>query len=181
MIEQGPITTWPGQMTPTHRRRPAAFRASVAQTDQLLRSELLHIAATDAILEHAIPDVEWRLDGRPRAHARRDHPGVVLRANAPFGNLVLATDRFTRWQDNLRAIALSLHDLRRLDRYGTAPRGQQYSGFTQLPAPDPSVVRGRDLIRRHGGPKPALMATHPDHGGDRAEFEDIQAALERER
>jgi hypothetical protein len=39
-------------------------------------------------------------------------------------------------------------------------------------------ARGRDLIRQHGGIKAALMATHPDHGGDPQDFADVQVARE---
>lgn len=39
-----------------------------------------------------------------------------------------------------------------------------------------TLERGRELIRRHGSVKAALHATHPDHGGERGEFEAVLAA-----
>jgi hypothetical protein len=50
------------------------------------------------------------------------------------------------------------------------------SVWKQLESGGPSADRGRDLIREHGGVREALMATHPDHGGDPVDFADVQAA-----
>jgi hypothetical protein len=38
------------------------------------------------------------------------------------------------WQANVRAIALALEALRAVDRYGVTKRGEQYQGWTALPA-----------------------------------------------
>src|SRR6185503_14116675 len=87
------------------------------------------------------------------------------------------------WRQNLRAIVLGLESLRRVERYGIANRGEQYTGWQQLPSGadtrDASVV----LLLMEAGEKPnsnewpaeyerqvslyrrALRATHPDHGG----------------
>jgi hypothetical protein len=92
------------------------------------------------------------------------------------GPLEYATDVFDDWQDNVRAIALGLEALRRVDRYGIAKRGEQYRGWKQLEAGGPSPARGEDLIREHGSVRAALMATHPDHGGDPSDFAAVQAA-----
>lgn len=138
--------------------------------------------AVDVWLELAFPDGPeyWRQDGRPRAGARTDHPGIVLAFTARnidgHPELRYASDRFTTWQENLRAVALGLEALRKLERYGIASRGQQYAGWKELEAPGPSAARGRDLIGRHGSVVAALKATHPDHGGDAADFADVQAA-----
>ena len=177
-----PITTWPGERTPPDARK-STFRATLSDTLDLLDRELYMLNAADIWLELAIPaGGMWRQDGRPRAGARADHPGVVLaftaRAIPGRPELRYASDRFTTWQENLRAIALGLEALRKLERYGITTRGQQYAGWKQLEAPGPSAARGRELIRRHGSVRAALHATHPDHGGDAADFADVQAARE---
>lgn len=41
--------------------------------------------------------------------------------------------RSPAWQANVRAIALGLEALRRVERYGIAPRGEQYTGWKALP------------------------------------------------
>jgi hypothetical protein len=91
---------------------------------------------------------------------------------------VYATDVCERWEHNVRAIALGLEALRAVDRHGITRRGEQYAGFKALPPGGPSVERGVQLIRDHGSVRAALLATHPDQGGDSAEFADVQAARE---
>jgi hypothetical protein len=138
------------------------------------------LRATEVWLEIAIEPEMFRLDGRPRAGAKASHPGVVLsfKSLALGKDLRYATDRFWSWQDNLRAVALGLEALRKVERYGIANRGEQYAGWAQLPAGGPSADRGRDLIRQYGGVVPALRATHPDTSGydSAADFADVQAA-----
>lgn len=180
----GPIRQWPGTRTPSHERASGKFRAALADTLDVLDRELHHIQAVEARMEIALPPGSdyWRNDGRPRAHARPDHPGVLLtfRALAVDGKrLNYATDAFTTWQANLRAIALGLEALRKVERYRIASRGQQYAGFAQLTAGGPDADRGRELIRWHGGVRQALMATHPDQGGDPGDFANVQAARDQ--
>ncbi len=62
------------------------------------------------------------------------------------------------------------------DRHGITRRGEQYAGFKALSAGGPSRERGEQLLREHGSVRAALLATHPDHGGDPAAFADVQAA-----
>lgn len=174
-----PITTWPGELTRSRRRSP--FGASHGQTLRLLRTELAHIVArrsAPVVIQLALREQDIRQDGLPRANARQpEHPGVILAFDSRYGPLRYATDVFTDWQANLRAIALGLESLRRVDRYGITKRGEQYAGWRALEAGGPDegqLERGRRLIREHGGVAQALHATHPDHGGDP---EDLQAVL----
>jgi hypothetical protein len=46
--------------------------------------------------------------------------------------LKYATDVFDHWHANLRAIALGLEALRKVERYGITQRGEQYTGFRAL-------------------------------------------------
>lgn len=174
------ITTWPGERTPASARKSSPFSASLSNTLGLLNRELRALRASDVWLEIAIPPEMFRLDGRPRAHAQADHPGVVLTFHSASlkKELRYATDRFRSWQDNLRSVALGLEALRKVERYGIANRGEQYAGWAQLSAGGPSADRGRDLIRQHGGIAGALRATHPDTSGydSAADFADVQAA-----
>jgi hypothetical protein len=183
-----PITTWEGSRTPARERR-SVFSAPFSSTLETLRRELYHLGATDVVLEVAIPAGPryWRNDGRPRAGVTADHPGVVLALRSvekgdagvwPGGRARFATDRFTTWQQNLRAIALGLEALRKFDRYGLGD-DQHYRGFAQLPPGGPNVVRGHELIAHFGSVARALRATHPDtrqDGYTDADFEAVQAA-----
>jgi len=173
-----PLTTWPGrEMTPRADRRRSPFSAPFGDTTVLLRRELDHLGARKAVLELAIEERDIRVDGLPRAAARAAHPGVVLSFDTLHGSLRYAVDRFTSWQDNLRAIALGLESLRRVDRYGMSGDGQQYRGWLALEAGDSDLVaRGRDLIAHHGSVSAAVKATHPDTGGSADDFAAVQAA-----
>lgn len=173
-----PLTTWPGRkMTPHSERRRSPFSAAFGDTTILLRRELDHLGAHQAVLELAIGEGDIRLDGLPRASARAAHPGVVLSFESRHGPLRYAVDRFVAWQDNLRAIALGLESLRRVDRYGMSSSGEQYRGWLALEAGTSDLVTwGRTLITHHGGVAAALMATHPDRGGDPDDFAAVQAA-----
>ncbi len=116
----------------------------------------------------------------PRSNARTpQHPGVELSFDTrDYGRLVYATDVCSRWEHNVRSIALGLGDLRAVDLHIGSQRGQQYAGYRQLGSGTPSPDHGRELIRRHGSVRAALLATHPDQGGDPQDFAAVQAARE---
>lgn len=162
-----PITLWPHQATT--RRQRSQFSAGWSDTRDLLVREARQLGATSLVLQLAVTEEDIRLDGEIRAQARPAHPGVIVSFESRHGPLEYATDVFDRWQDNVRAVALGLEALRRVDRYGIAKRGEQYRGWKQLAAGDDdggaSVQRGRELIAAFGGLNRALRATHPDTRG----------------
>lgn len=189
-----PIAAWPGALTADRIRSP--FSAPWADTLDKLDRELWHLGPAsrnaDAVLQIAMREQDFRLDGMPCANSAPEHPGVILNVESTKGALSFPCDRFTRWQDNLRAIALGLEGLRRLDRYGITAGSQQYTGWRQLdsgPAPS-STADAEATLRLFGGRKAdgetvrdvyrrAVKATHPDRGGRREDFERVQAAAER--
>lgn len=170
------------ELFPRAGHRGSQFRASFGATVKLLRFELEKLGARQVVIELAIREDELRLDGLPRAHASVDHSGVILSFESRHGPLRYATSEFTSWSENLRAIALGLEALRAVDRYGISRRGEQYRGYRQIEAvAGPGLgqlERGRELIEKHGSVREALMATHPDRGGDAGDFAAVQAARE---
>lgn len=133
-----PIKVWPdGWLTPK-TRPPSPFSSTHRQTLGLLGRELEHLGTREAMLQVDASECDVRLDGQLRADARVGHPGVILTIETRrHGAQVYATDRYrgvgeTGWQANLRAIALGLEALRRIERYGIAERGQQYAGYREL-------------------------------------------------
>lgn len=174
-----PIDVWPpGDLTDAYDRRRAPFRAGYDSTRRLLIREVEHLGGDVVIVQIAVDEADLRIDGLPRAHANPRHPGVVVAFESAHGPLKYATDVYDDWVGNLRAIALGLESLRRVDRYGIARHGEQYQGWRALPAgaTENDVERGRELLREHGTVKAALMATHPDRGGDVDDFRAVQAA-----
>ena len=174
-----------------HRR--SLFSASMASTVRLLATELRALDAKRVVLELDVPDRMLRLDGLPRADARPNSPAVALAFESRFGPLRYETGEFTTWQDNLRAIALSVQALRAVDRYGVSRRGEQYRGRRALPtSTDPAdAIQTREQAQaflREWNPggvddwsvvvRRAIGSTHPDHGGDPSEFRKVMRAKE---
>ena len=165
-----PLVDWP---TPSATRKRAPFRAPYSETLRLLIHELDMLGNTGPrVIQVALSEADIRRDGLPRANARPAHPAVALSFTSRHGPMHLSTDTFDDWRDNLRAIALGLESLRRVDRYGIARSGEQYAGWLQLEA----STRGSALIREHGGVRAAMKATHPDRGGDAADFHAVVEA-----
>jgi len=197
-LKLGPIREWPGTLTGADVRQRSPFSASLTQTLQLLDREIYHLARTRAHQESAellvaMPPGAFRLDGRPRADARAEHPGVVFSMDTPHGHLSYPCDRFTTWQDNLRAIALALEALRKVDRYGVTRHGEQYRGFLALEAAatpagftaaDAAVRFIRETADAYGqnltitaALRRAKRRTHPDTPtGDAATFHRVSLA-----
>ncbi|MEW1990750.1 hypothetical protein [Microbacterium sp. NPDC078849] len=194
-MKVGPIGEWPTALTPN--RQPSKFSATLSDSLTLLDREIYHLVDTKAQQDSAelliaIPPGAFRNDGRPYANAKAEHPGVIFSIDSKFGHLSYPCDTFTVWQDNLRAIALALEALRKVDRYGVTKRGEQYRGFLAIEAAAApagfatadaawgyleSLVDGwafRDeparLLRG------AQRVTHPDHGGNPAKFQRVSLA-----
>jgi len=177
-----PLPAWP---YPEQTGRPDLFKAPYSSTLTILERELEYLGAEDVILGVVASGADIRLDGQLKANARVQHPGVELSFTTPKrGRMVFHTDAFRRyadsWQSNLRAIALGLEALRKVDRYGITSTDEQYAGFLQL---EDSVEKGRRLVEEAGSLTAALKRWHPDQGGDDRAFQaviafrDSQAAL----
>lgn len=221
-----PLTQWPAARprTPALERAEARFnkpsrsepdgtggsryvpRRSVplSQTLDDLDGELGQVDARDVVIQIDVTNKQdmrddVRRDGRIRDDARVHSPAVVLTfKSAGTKPLVFACDYFKRWQDNLRALALGLEALRKLERYHIAQTGDQYRGWMALPAagatvptlstnqaahlvarlagdPESTAVlaaadRAKDAIRR------ARAKTHPDAGGRNEDWTMLQEA-----
>lgn len=186
-----PIDNWP------HERivnpRSSAFRTKYSQSLILLDKELGMLGVRRAVIQIDLPESKIRIDGLPRSGARPDYQGVILSFKSKYGHLRYATDVFDFWQDNLRAIALGLEALRKVDRYGITKRGEQYTGWKQLPPAITGVsdiheaagflarysgLAEEDIIKdgevyRNAWRKTALKL-HPDRGGTVANFDLLQ-------
>src|SRR5690606_32320419 len=109
--------------------------------------------ADEVVVQLAISERDCRLDGWIRADAKPTHPGVIVSLDSRHGPLRYSTDVFSRgsfwrgggsgyvtipgWQCNVRAVALGLEALRKIDRYVIAQGGEQYRGWQALPPGTP--------------------------------------------
>lgn len=192
---------------PTPAGRWPQFSASWSATVALLARELRHLDAKGISIELDMEARMFRQDGLPRSDARARSDGVRISFTSRYGPLRYETAEFaTRWaehgwQQNVRAIALALEALRKVDRYGVSKRGEQYRGWKALPTgtdPADAIVtreQAEAVILSHAenydvsditddGPflkdavRAAQRATHPDTGGDPTEFRKVMKAAE---
>lgn len=204
-----PIQQWPRALT--RDRKSSPFRATYRQTIDLLETELDHLKARNVVVQLALRPDDIRLDGLPRANAKpATHPGVILsfekwmptgRRNeqVPLGRMTpfsMPCDAFTDWESNLRAIALSLEALRKVDRYGVTQSGEQYTGWKALPDGGAASTRetAAAFLSEHSGIvvtaqhtdrdaltrayRSAARKLHPDAGGDHDDFIKLGKAVE---
>ncbi len=126
-----PLKEWRGKKTLSRKSSP--FSSSYGQTLDLLEQELRHLKAKDIVIECAFELKQIRNDGWPYSSANPSSPEVIVSFESPKGSLRIPCDKFTHYLANLRAIALSLEALRKVDRYGITVGGEQYRGWAQLP------------------------------------------------
>lgn len=127
-----PVITWPGARTKFPRQSP--FGSDWRATMNLLDKELRQLDAKHLVIEVDCDESQIRRDGQPRADARMRSPGVILSFDSRHGPLRYACDAFLVYRDNIRALALGLEALRKVERYGIAARGEQYQGYRALPS-----------------------------------------------
>ena len=204
-IRTEPIDRWPGELTVGRTHSP--FKANYSRTVDLLERELHMVGAKAIVMQIAIDEHEMRLDGRVRANARPQHPGVIISfTSSKLGKIRFACDRFWDWQDNVRAIALGMEALRKVDRYGITSDGEQYAGFRAIEAaeaarPFETVEQAAAFIVHHARPeadddavtayvplvlddealaesfyRKAAINVHPDTGGSETEMARLNAA-----
>lgn len=193
------VVSWPGVATAYASRRRAQFSSPYSKTLALLEREISHLGGRDVLIQTYHEKADIRIDGWPRANARvPSSPGVIVTFVKRGGQtLSFPCDRFMTWEDNLRAIALSLEALRTVDRYGVTKSAEQYRGFEALPRPTQhgptTKSEAVEVLGRESGHGEAFIefatpaeleaairdaqrATHPDKGGSAGRFEEVQQA-----
>lgn len=197
------VSQWPGKPTPSRDREQSRFRAPYNDTLDLLDRELFQLSARNVVIQAYLETREIRNDGWPYSKAQPSQPGVILsfeKLNEDTGRyeeVSFPCDRFNQWEDNLRAIALALEALRKVDRYGITQHGEQYKGWTRLPPPsngshaEPEMTRedAIDFIAKYAGVRSSSVAQewqqwyriaarklHPDSGGSHEDFVRLQKA-----
>jgi hypothetical protein len=198
-ITYKPIERWPRKLTVDREYSP--FRAGLTSTVKALGVELRALDAVDVILQVALPASDFRIDGRPRARAVVEHPGVILSFEADAGPLSFPADRYRDMWDNLRAITLTMNALRDVTRYGVSQTGEQYRGWAALEAgpsarpPRPNEFENVDQATEYlidsvafdadevipAGAKLVQLArrvSHPDMGGNAEWFDRVNQAAD---
>ena len=173
----------------------APFRATWKTTEDLLDRELRALRATAIVLLVDVDEPDVRLDGKLRSTARPRSPQVAVQFDSRKGSLLIGCGRYRHWQDNVRAVALGLEALRKVERYGIVASDEQYTGWRALPQGNPTVFTDVDrawqiialiadlpveTARADGryAYRLAVKQTHPDQGGSAATFRAVQEAAQ---
>lgn len=162
--------TW---LRPAGERKRSQFDATWTRTLQQLEKEIDHLGGRDVVIEVDVRERDIRVDGMLRAAARAESPAVVVAFDTRnHGPMLYRCDRYLSswsnrpgWQENIRAIALTLESLRAVDRYGATETGEQYAGFRALPG---ATTTPPSLTRE--GAIAFLIAVIPDGEARRSEL-----------
>jgi hypothetical protein len=192
-----PVAKWPGTPTNPSDRRVSPFSATYTDTMIMLERELQRLGASNIVIECQVDRSQIRNDGWMKGNRGVVFgPAVILSfKDSENGQFRYPCDTFTHWKANLRAIALSLEALRKIDRYGVTRRGEQYQGFKQLPAANAAEQMSpeeaaRWMMEHSPGTDMQLLLTdrayfdamlklaskrlHPDTGGNHENFIKLQ-------
>lgn len=148
-----PIDHWPGEKRKSLNRHDAPFRVTYDKTLLLLERELKHLQAKRIVVQAYLKPDQIRNDGWPRSSARPSEPGIIIGFSGKSGDLSYPCDTYKKYEDNIRAVALSLEALRTVDRYGVTRNNEQYKGWAKLP-PAPAVMTVADathFLTMHSG------------------------------
>ncbi|MCI2958206.1 hypothetical protein MN032_10905 [Agromyces atrinae] len=191
-MKTDPLGEWPGARTA--RPTVSPFSAKIGTTIAELGRETRAINAKNVRLQIDLAPEKFRQDGNPRADAVPRTPAIILTFETKLGPQSYPCDSFTRWEDNLRAIVLTLEAFRKVDRYGVTKNGAQYRGFlaiegaTAMPAGFGSVDEATRFIAKliddsgwttgnlTVNLRQAKRLTHPDVGGDADLFQRVNLA-----
>lgn len=190
-----PLTSWPVGKPFGRKRSP--FRTDRNAALSLLAYELSRIGAKTFEIEMDIPDWAINRDGSLHGGLKASQMGVrvVVRANTTKGLITLPSGTYTEQRANIYAVAMTLEKLRAVDRYDVTMEGQQYQGFTAIPASTSMTTkveaawqlladildeakpttRDRPLLDRFY--RDSAKVAHPDAGGS----EERMAAVNRAR
>lgn len=178
---------WPqGHKRTVSRESPRFKTGSFAAERDYLLTELSRLKAKQVIISS---NISLRQDGLPYSGQKQPNdPGVAVYFQRQGRDLCLACDRWSKVEDNVRAIADAIECIRTIERRGTGQMvDAAFSGFVQLPPKkddvpwwqvlgvvpgihsDLVVDQYRQLVRKH----------HPDAGGSTDKMAEINAAFDR--
>lgn len=184
MVEAYPLQ-WPEgrPRTARHKREASRFKASFARSRDNLLAELSRLRARYPVISS---NIELRLDGLPYAGRRAPEDcGVAVYFEYSGHQMCFACDKYKKIEDNIHAISLTISALRGIKRWGTGDMMERaFSGFTALPH-NPTTNTWREVLQCQGIAdlgrieeiyKRLRAIHHPDKGGDKEKFQQVQSA-----
>lgn len=145
------IDHWPGKATPNSERKKSRFAAAYNKNLIELEKELKRIDGHSVVIQLYLRPNQIRNDGWPYSASRPSSPGVILTFQQGKESVSMPCDTYKEWEQNLRAITLTLHALRMVSQYGVTRNNEQYKGFKQIAAPDPKNLKKQsaEFIAQH--------------------------------
>jgi len=172
----------------SYRFRTASGMPTGAQALNDLYDELGRMGIVE---QDVVVSTNWLLrgDGYPRASQREpEDPGVAVWFERAGATRCIAVDAFDQIVGNIRAITLAVEAIRRLDRYGISHALLTSAADALLALPERAgegvrpwhEVLGVDPAASEDVVNAAYRALakvhHPDAGGSRAEWDELQRA-----
>jgi hypothetical protein len=193
-----PLVVWPHNPSRARITWPADITLSKAL--QHLEQQLRLLGCRrDAYIEADVDEQHIRQDGQLRSTAvTRGTPGCIVYAEHPgLGSLRWACDGYRKLPHNIRAVSMTIQNLRAIDRYKCVRDSEQFRGFKALPTQSASsatttVVAAVEVLARYAprldihrashetflnALRIAHSATHPDRrGGNREAWDAVERA-----
>ena len=190
-----PLRVWPHKATPSYQREKWPSSVSLSKALDGLKQQLRLLGCDrTAYIEADVDERHIRQDGQLYASARAGSPGVIVSAKHPrLGDLRWACDGYLSFEQNIRAVAMTIQNLRAIERYRCVRDSEQFTGFKAIPSKT-SGTMSRDaaivVLSRHAGfrvvdtsdglkhaYRAACSRTHPDrNGGDQSAWDAVEAA-----
>ncbi|MBV1778714.1 J domain-containing protein [Paeniglutamicibacter sp. ABSL32-1] len=179
---------WPAHWPRTEKPQRSSFKTPLAAAREELKTELRRLKATNVVIS---TNIIVNQDGTYRSKQRiPDDRGVAVYFNLAGEAQCFPCDRWLQVEDNLHAVALSIHAIRGLERWGAQEMvNAAFRGFKALPAQtivtpyqarlwydvlEVSPTASPQIIK--AAYRQQLLKHHPDQGGELAAFNEVQKA-----
>jgi hypothetical protein len=183
---------WPPQLPRSRYQAESAFGREAGHR-RTLAGHLLDLRREMRLLPVDVgslvvsSNLRIKADGMPysKQSELEGAPGIAVYWTKGERPYVLACDRYKRAGCNMRAIVLHVKALRGIGRWGCGDLEQAFAGYAALP-PGRTwwATLGLEVApvcqaTVHAAYKRQAMQRHPDQGGTRAEWDELQLALQQ--
>lgn len=151
------LDRWDGPLT--ERRKASGYKAAWETVIDELTHEAKYLECPEVVLGLNVGADAIRITGWPKAQATVPPAVAVMLTASNVGPLRFQCDRWATWQENVRAVVLTLTRLRQVAEGGVATSGEQYRGWAQLgtgaqalPAPEMSPELAAEFLAKVGAP-----------------------------
>ncbi len=183
MVNDAYPLTWPAMWPRTAHPQISRFSTSLASARNGLISELELLGASNIVISSNATLLKSGL--LAARQSRIDDPGAVAYFTFDGEERAIPCDKWTRLEDNLRAIELTVAALRGLERWGAKEMvAAAFRGFAALPSGTGAagwwdalgVDRNADSATIDAAYRAKARQLHPDVGGDAEAFHQLTEA-----